>query len=50
MSLTTPSRIIQATAPIRVCDIGGWTDTWFATHGAIFNIAVNLAAKFFFSR
>lgn len=35
-----PDRTIIATAPIRVCDIGGWTDTWFAGRGAVFNIAV----------
>ena len=35
-----PSRIINAVAPIRVCDNGGWTDTWFAEHGKIFNIGV----------
>ncbi len=23
-----------------MCDIGGWTDTWFAEHGAVFNIGV----------
>ena len=33
-------RIINCVAPIRVCDNGGWTDTWFAEYGAIFNIAV----------
>ncbi len=33
-------RKINAAAPIRICDIGGWTDTWFAEHGAIFNIAI----------
>lgn len=33
-------RRIHAAAPIRVCDVGGWTDTWFAGHGAVFNIAV----------
>jgi D-glycero-alpha-D-manno-heptose-7-phosphate kinase len=33
-------RRIQCTAPVRICDIGGWTDTWFAKHGAVFNIAV----------
>ena len=33
-------KILNAVAPIRICDIGGWTDTWFAKHGAIFNIAV----------
>ncbi len=31
---------INSAAPIRICDIGGWTDTWFAGHGAVFNIAV----------
>jgi len=32
--------IVNSAAPIRVCDNGGWTDTWFAGHGRIFNIAV----------
>ena len=27
-------------APIRICDLGGWSDTWFAKHGAVLNIAV----------
>jgi D-glycero-alpha-D-manno-heptose-7-phosphate kinase len=36
----TPARTIHATAPIRVCDNGGWTDTWFARRGRVFNIAV----------
>jgi D-glycero-alpha-D-manno-heptose-7-phosphate kinase len=31
---------IQSTAPVRICDVGGWTDTWFAGHGAVFNIGV----------
>lgn len=35
-----PLRIINSVAPIRICDNGGWTDTWFAGHGAIFNIGV----------
>jgi len=35
-----PQRIINAVAPIRICDNGGWTDTWFAEYGRIFNIAV----------
>jgi D-glycero-alpha-D-manno-heptose-7-phosphate kinase len=35
-----PSRIINSVAPIRICDNGGWTDTWFAGHGKIFNIGV----------
>ena len=32
--------IRSRTAPIRICDNGGWTDTWFARHGRVFNIAV----------
>lgn len=32
--------LINSLAPIRVCDNGGWTDTWFAKHGMVFNIAV----------
>lgn len=35
-----PPRIINAAAPIRICDNGGWTDTWVARHGKVFNIAV----------
>jgi D-glycero-alpha-D-manno-heptose-7-phosphate kinase len=35
-----PVVIINSVAPIRICDNGGWTDTWFAGHGRIFNIAV----------
>lgn len=33
-------RIVNSVAPIRVCDLGGWTDTWFAEHGKVLNIAV----------
>jgi len=35
-----PLHIINSVAPIRICDNGGWTDTWFAGHGTIFNIGV----------
>jgi len=35
-----PLRIINSVAPIRICDNGGWTDTWFARQGKIFNIGV----------
>lgn len=31
---------INAVAPIRICDIGGWTDTWFAVHRVVFHVAV----------
>jgi D-glycero-alpha-D-manno-heptose-7-phosphate kinase len=41
MNATPSSKfIINSVAPIRICDNGGWTDTWFAGHGQIFNIAV----------
>ena len=33
-------RVINSVAPIRICDNGGWTDTWFAEHGKVFNIGV----------
>jgi D-glycero-alpha-D-manno-heptose-7-phosphate kinase len=36
----TSLRVINSRAPIRVCDNGGWTDTWFARHGKVFNVAV----------
>jgi D-glycero-alpha-D-manno-heptose-7-phosphate kinase len=36
-----PDYLINSVAPIRICDNGGWTDTWFAQHGRIFNIAVS---------
>ena len=35
-----PLQVINSVAPIRICDNGGWTDTWFAGHGTIFNIGV----------
>jgi D-glycero-alpha-D-manno-heptose-7-phosphate kinase len=35
-----PVRTIHASAPIRICDLGGWTDTWFAGQGLVLNIAV----------
>jgi D-glycero-alpha-D-manno-heptose-7-phosphate kinase len=35
-----PLRVINSVAPIRICDNGGWTDTWFAKYGKIFNIGV----------
>ncbi len=31
---------INAIAPTRICDIGGWTDTWFAHSGTVLNFAV----------
>jgi D-glycero-alpha-D-manno-heptose-7-phosphate kinase len=38
-------RHITATAPTRICDCGGWTDTWFARHGGVFHIAITPGAQ-----
>lgn len=35
-----PLAVIHSAAPIRICDNGCWTDTWFAGHGQVFNVAV----------
>ncbi len=35
-----PRKTIHAIAPIRINDIGGWTDTWFSEEGKVFNLAV----------
>jgi D-glycero-alpha-D-manno-heptose-7-phosphate kinase len=32
--------VINAVAPTRICDVGGWTDTRFSGSGAVFNIAI----------
>jgi D-glycero-alpha-D-manno-heptose-7-phosphate kinase len=46
MSPLTPLPIVvNAAAPIRICDNGGWTDTWFAKHGRVFNIGVHPYAE-----
>jgi len=37
--------VIRSSAPIRICDNGCWTDTWFAGHGQVFNIAVEPRAE-----
>ena len=31
---------IAVSAPVRVCDLGGWTDTWFGGPGRVLNVAV----------
>jgi D-glycero-alpha-D-manno-heptose-7-phosphate kinase len=33
-------KIIHARAPIRINDLGGWSDTWFAAKGQVLNLAV----------
>jgi D-glycero-alpha-D-manno-heptose-7-phosphate kinase len=32
--------VISASVPVRICDNGGWTDTWFGGPGRVLNIAV----------
>ncbi|MEK6220707.1 MAG: GHMP kinase [Chloroflexota bacterium] len=39
--MTIPGSVIHASAPIRICDLGGWTDTWFARHGKVLHLAVS---------
>lgn len=34
------STSVTVEVPVRVCDVGGWTDTWFAGHGRVCNLAV----------
>jgi len=34
--MSKPLSIINSVAPIRICDNGGWKDTWLAGHGQIF--------------
>jgi D-glycero-alpha-D-manno-heptose-7-phosphate kinase len=38
-------RRITATAPVRIADVGGWTDTWFAGEGAVCSLAVEPGAR-----
>ena len=39
------SKTYVVLAPIRICDLGGWSDTWFAKHGSVLNIAVSPYAE-----
>ncbi len=34
------SRTVTIAVPVRVCDVGGWTDTWFAERGRVCSLAV----------
>jgi D-glycero-alpha-D-manno-heptose-7-phosphate kinase len=38
--MPSPRLVVKSTAPVRVADLGGWTDTWFAGHGCVCNLAV----------
>src|SRR5215469_7820841 len=31
---------MRVSVPVRICDIGGWTDTWFGGPGRVLNLAV----------
>ncbi len=33
--------VVTTTAPVRIADIGGWTDTWFAGEGRVCSVAVS---------
>ncbi|MFQ6109055.1 MAG: GHMP kinase, partial [Candidatus Aminicenantales bacterium] len=37
----TPFIIIHSSTPLRINDIGGWTDTWFSGKGNVLNMAVS---------
>jgi D-glycero-alpha-D-manno-heptose-7-phosphate kinase len=32
--------VIEVSVPVRICDNGGWTDTWFGAPGRVLNVAV----------
>lgn len=36
-----PPRAVRAHAPVRICDVGGWTDTWFGSPGQVCSVAVS---------
>jgi len=40
-----PVRVVHSSAPVRVADLGGWTDTWFAGSGVICSLAVQPGAS-----
>lgn len=40
MGSRIPIRVVHATAPLRINDIGGWTDTWFSGEGKVLNLAI----------
>ncbi len=41
MAPLRPVMTVHSRAPLRVNDIGGWTDTWFAGAGRVLNLAVD---------
>src|SRR5690606_34560147 len=39
LTLPSPRRLV-ARVPVRVADVGGWTDTWFGSPGRVCHLAV----------
>ena len=39
-STSAPVQAATATAPVRIADVGGWTDTWFGSPGHVCHLAV----------
>jgi len=37
--------VVRASAPVRTADVGGWTDTWFASTGLVCNVAIEQRAR-----
>lgn len=40
-----PIREVHSSAPVRIADLGGWTDTWFAGSGVVCSLAVQPGAS-----
>lgn len=41
MITSTGSSAVESRAPVRINDLGGWTDTWFSGHGRVLSVAVS---------
>ena len=41
---SAPASVV-AHAPVRICDAGGWTDTWFASSGLVCSVAAGPGAE-----
>lgn len=39
--MPAPVAVVNAATPVRVCDLGGWTDTWFARSGRVVNLTAS---------
>lgn len=45
MIVDSGPRSVTVEVPVRACDVGGWTDTWFAGHGRVCSLAVGPAVS-----